>query len=139
MPTKSELEAAYRATAYRVFLPGGALDLRIDQASPELAAWLADDELDCWAILTAWNPGSQRLSDQDNVARQSDLEVRLLELGFEPFAGENLADAEDWPAEDSCFVGDMSPENALAVAAEFGQAAIVGGGADGVPKLLWTE
>lgn len=139
MPTKSELEAAYRATAYRIFLPGGALDLRIDQACPGLAAWLAEDDVDCWAILTAWNPGSERLSDQDNVARQSNLEVRLLELGFEPFAGENLADAGDWPAEDSCFVGGMSAEEALAVAAEFGQAAIVGGGADGVPKLLWTE
>lgn len=139
MPTKSELESAYRATAYRVFLPGGVHDLRIDQARPEFSAWLADNEVDCWAILTAWNPGSERLSDKDNVARQSALEVRLLELGYEPFAGENVADAGDWPVEDTCFVADMTAEDARAMAAAFGQRAFVAGGRDGVPNLQWME
>ena len=139
MPTKSDLAAAYRATTYRVFLPGGPQDLRIGQASPELSAWLADNEVDAWAVLTAWNPGSEKLSEQENVARQSQLEVRLLELGYEPFAGENLADAGDWPAEDTCFVGGMAAGEALAMAAGFGQAAIVVGGGDGTPKLMWTD
>jgi hypothetical protein len=41
MAMMSELEAAYRATTYRVFLPGGALDLRIDLADERLRQWLA--------------------------------------------------------------------------------------------------
>lgn len=139
MPTRSELAAAYRATTYRVFLPGGALDLRLDQASPELSAWLADNEIARWVVVTAWNPGSECLSDQQNVARQSALEVRLLEQGFEPFAGENLADAGDWPAEDTCFVAGMACDRGRELAQEFGQAAIVCGDGTGVPRLMWTD
>lgn len=139
MPTRTELEAAYRATTYRVFLPGGAMDLRIGTASPALAAWLADNEVEDWAILTAFNPGSQPLAAAANLERQSALEVALLEEDFEPFAGENVADDAGWPAEETCFVPGMEADEAMAVAAGFGQNAIVCGGADGLPRLLWIE
>jgi hypothetical protein len=36
----AELATAYRATTYRVFLPGGHCDLRIDQPCQQLADWL---------------------------------------------------------------------------------------------------
>ena len=94
MPTKNELEAAYRATSYRVFLPSGPLELRLGTPAPGLAAWLAAEGVGCWAILTAFNPLSVPLPAAENAERQSRLECRLLEEGFEPFAGENVAAAE---------------------------------------------
>jgi hypothetical protein len=41
--------------------------------------------------------------------------------------------------EESCFVPDIALEDACALADDFGQNAIVYGGADGVPGLVWIE
>jgi hypothetical protein len=139
MPTKTELEAAYRATTYRVFLPGGAVDLRIDAAHSALAAWLAENGGEQWAILSAFNPRSEQRPAAENLERQAALEVALLEEGFEPFAGENVADGGAWPAEDTCFVPAIELAEAMALASRFGQNAIVFGEADGLPHLVWIE
>lgn len=139
MPTKADLDAAYRATTYRVFLPAAAVELRIDAADAGLAAWLAAAGAPTWAILTAFNPGSEPRGEAENRERQAALECALLEAGYEPFAGENLADDPAWPPEESCFVADIDKEEACALAAGFGQNAIVYGAADGVPRLLWIE
>lgn len=80
MLTKSELEAAYRATVYRVFLPSGAVELSVDVASPALVSWLQAEDIHEWAIMTAFNPGSIALPEEDNAVRQSELEIRLSTL-----------------------------------------------------------
>lgn len=138
MPTITELERAYRATTYRVFLPEGAIDLRVDSACPVLLAWLAAHGFREWAILTAANPASQALSARENTERQANLEIALLEEGFEPFTGENIADDAAWPLEESCFVPGISLPEAIALAQQFGQNAILFGEGDGVPRLVWT-
>lgn len=139
MPTKTELEAAYRATTYRVFLPQGAVDLRINTANPVLADWLAANGVERWAIVTAFNPRSDRQSVAENLQRQSALEVVLLEDGLEPFAGENVADDDAWLPEDTCFVPGIDLPKAMALASQFGQNAIVYGEMDALPRLEWIE
>lgn len=139
MPTKSELEAAYRATCYQVFLPGGMIELKVGEIAPRFAAWLAAEGIDRWAILTACNPRSERLSAEANAERQSALEVALLERGFEPYAGENIAPAADWPTESSCLVPNISLSEALGFAQQFEQNAILHGNADGAPSLVWAD
>jgi len=134
----NELDAAYRATTYRVFLPGGQADLRIDQPDAVLAKWLGKNDCTSFAIITAYNPGGQVVEPASNAERQSQLECELLEGNYEPYAGENLPDA-DGPVEESCFVPDIAPEDACALAGDFGQNAIVCGGADGVPHLVWIN
>ncbi len=135
----NELEAAYRATTYRVFLPGGALDLRLDLADERLRQWLAASGSQCFALVTAANPGGRQLDAADNAERQAALECELLEGNYEPYAAEHLADDGAWPVEESCFVADLEREDACALAAEFGQNAVVCGGQDGVPRLVWIE
>ncbi|MFY9722328.1 MAG: DUF3293 domain-containing protein, partial [Azonexus sp.] len=66
------------------------------------------------------------------------LECALLELGYEPYAGENLADDDSWPAEESCFVPGISVTEALALGERYGQNAIICGGADGKTELVWV-
>jgi hypothetical protein len=139
MAMMNELEAAYRATTYRVFLPGGALDLRIDLPNELLRQWLSANGSCCFAIVTAANPGSQQLSAADNAERQAALECELLEGNYEPYAAEHLADDGAWQVEESCFVADLACEDGCALAAEFGQNAVVCGGQDGVPRLVWIE
>ena len=138
MATRRELEAAYRATTYRVFLPGGGCDLRIGVASETLRCWLETAGAAHFAILTAYNPGSCLVADAENSTRQAQLECALLELDYEAYAAQNLADGEQWPVEESCFIPDMPEGTALALAARYGQCAVVCGGADGRPALLWT-
>jgi len=133
------LEAAYRATTYRVFLPAGAIDLRLGEASPVLAAWLAEEGVSTWAILTACNPASQPLAPAENAERQSQLECTLLEQGLLTFAGENVADDGVWPNEESCFVPGVELKNSVALARRFGQNALILGGEDGVPHLVWLN
>ena len=134
----TELEALYRATTYRLFLPGGNCDLRLDSASETLACWLETAGAGEFAIVTAHNPGSSPCGEKVNAARQAELECELLEAGFEPYVGENVADAGDWPSEETCFVPGMPKLLALELAARYGQAAIVCGGADGIPRLVWV-
>lgn len=135
----NKLETAYRATTYRVFLPGGALDLRLDRADQRLREWLSATGSHCFAIVTAANPESQQLDAAANAERQAALECELLEGNYEPYAAEHLADDGAWPVEESCFVADLECEDACALAAEFGQNAVVCGGADGVPRLVWIK
>lgn len=137
MATKTELDAAYRATTYRVYSPDGALELRVGEVSAALRDWLAELGEDCWAILTAANPRSMPLSASANAERQSQLECDLLEGGYETFLVENIADAADWPVEESCFVPGLAEEDALALAEDYAQNAILAGGADGMVRLVW--
>jgi Protein of unknown function (DUF3293) len=138
MPTRSDLDAAYRATTYRVFLPGGCCDLRVGALSETLRCWLETAGASQFAILTAQNPGSQPLDEEENRLRQAQLECDLLEAGYEPFVGENVADLGDWPGEESCFVAGITLDEALALAAKYGQNALICGIADGLPQLVWV-
>jgi len=139
MAKTSELDAAYRATTYRVYLPGGHADLRIDQANAALAAWLKKSGSTCFAVISAFNPGSQPADAARNAERQSQLECELLEGNYEPYSGENVPDVAGAPLEETCFVPDLEREDACVLAADFGQNAVVCGGADGIPRLVWIE
>jgi hypothetical protein len=137
MAKTNELDAAFRATSYRVFLPVGVVELRIDQPNEVLKSWLTESGSSTFAIITAHNPESQQLDAARNAERQSQLECELLEGNYEPYACENHPDDPDAPFEESCFVPDIQLEDARALAEDFEQNAIVHGGADGIPHLIW--
>ncbi len=133
------LSAAYAATTYCVFLPGGPLELRLEQPEAALVRWLKAEGIAAWAILTAHNPSSERLPAEQNAERQSSLECKLLEQGYEPYVGENRADGGQWVAEETRFIPKISLSHAMVLARQFGQNALVYGGADGVPHLSWVD
>lgn len=139
MAMMTELESAYRANTYRIFLPTACCDLRIDQASELFRDWLEREAISQFAILTAHNPGAQLLDCETNMAQQSAMELELIEAGYEPYAGENVADAGDWPVEETCMIAGIGLAEATAAGAKYGQNAIVHGAADGVPHLVWIN
>jgi hypothetical protein len=122
-------------------------DLRIGVAQPALAAWLHEQRVARWAIVSAHNPGACRLSPNDNDERDARLCERLRQAGWRHARSVALADAGDWPAEPGYFVVDAPLAALLALAADFGQAAIVcgegevmvdkKGSAEALPRLLW--
>jgi hypothetical protein len=116
-------------------LPDRTLDLRLDQADENLRRWLLAAGYGCFAIITAHNPGSRQLAAAENAERQTRLERQLIADGYEVFPAAHIADGGRWPIEASCFVPDLAVTEAVALAADFGQNAIVCGGQDGVPRL----
>lgn len=139
MAKTTELEMAYRATTYRVFLPGGICDLRVGEPCETLRCWLETAGVAQFAVITAYNPGSVRVGEAVNAERQGQLECDLLEGNYEPYAAQNLPDDAAGPVEESCFVPDLALEDACALAEDYGQNAVISGGADGVPHLVWIE
>ncbi len=137
MAKTTELETAYRATTYRVCLPDGHCDLRPGVPSETLRCWLEAVGATCFAILTAYNPASLPLDENENSSRQSQLEYELLDSGYETYVGENVADNAAWPVEESCFVPGITLAEVMTLGEKYGQNAVVCGGADGVPELVW--
>lgn len=128
---RPDLDAAYRATSYRV---GSDLALRVGETSPALDELLARRDLVEWAYLTAHNPGSVALSPGENRARQSELLGRV--AGYPLLLGEAVGDDGTW-REASVLVLGIRREDALRLARAFGQNAILCGTRGGVAELVW--
>lgn len=134
-----QLEAAYRAAHYCVDVPGGGrVVLSIGETSAEFDVALRAGGVGQWAIVAAVNPCSVVLSDAENEFRHQDLVAILVSRSLRFWPATNEAPGGDWPPEPSVCILDISTREALQLAAEFGQAAIVVSGNSGVPVLEWV-
>jgi hypothetical protein len=135
--TSAALEAAFRATTYRVTTPQGLFDLRIGQDAPAFDDFLRGQGADRWTIVSAVNPRARLLSDEQNGLRQTHLRERVSALGYRFLATLNLADADDWPPEPSLLVLQVAEAQARALAREFSQLAVVCADTGCAPRLVW--
>lgn len=134
-----QLEGAYRRTHYCVDVPGGGrVVLRIGEASAEFDVILRGEGVGRWVIVAAVNPRSVVLSDEENALRHRDLVAILVSRNLRFWPATNEAPEGGWPPEPSVCILDISTCEALQLAAEFGQVAIVFSGNSGVPVLEWV-
>lgn len=107
--------------------------LNVGVQSDDAKILLASFNTDCGAFITAWNPGSTILKDEDNDDRQVALlaEIELRRLNYLVGYGER----EDW-REYSYFILGINREEASSLALQFEQNAYVWVGPDGVPELI---
>jgi hypothetical protein len=79
-----------------------------------------------WAIITAWNPTSERARESDNIRAQGRLveAVRALGLTFRPAEGHDGADPPSW-REESILVEKLELDAALHLLNVFRQRAAV--------------
>ena len=121
-PLHPALLAAYRATDYLV--TDLKCVLRVGESCPILEAHLAGESSRTAAFITASNPGSVRLADEDNQQRNLTLRDRIQALGFtRVYAGEGRGRDGQWPAESSVLILGISRSVADGLANEFEQAA----------------
>ena len=125
------LEAAYVSARYEVrFEDGRTVVFRIGEPVVELAG-------ETFALITAFNPGSSRRAAEWNAEANARLETRLRDLGFAYVPGRGMS-SDGTHIEPSFAVFDITRDAALALARDFGQAAIVW--FDGASAgLAWTE
>jgi sugar phosphate isomerase/epimerase len=130
-----ETLAAYRATRYRVFahIP---IDMRIGETSAAMTALLARHGAGSAVFVTAFNPFSQRLCDDDNAARQRRLKAHLARLGFATIEGAGIDPTGQWPSEESVLALGADRPAADDLMRKFEQNAVVFVEGDGCARLL---
>src|SRR5262245_40006870 len=131
------LRAAYETTEYRVTdSPVGPLAIRIGEVSDALDRLLALSGATGWAYVTACNPRSVVVPDDENRLRSEALRQRLAR--FTTYRGEGVGPGRH-PPEASFLVLGIEEAEAEDVGAEFGQNAVVVGRPGAPARLLWVS
>lgn len=136
---RERLDAAYRRTTYRATIDGRTVELRIGAPAPALDALLAGHGCCRWVWLTAVNPASRQLTDADNARRLQALGERLRRGGWPHWLASAAADTGDWPPEAGFLVGGIALPDAVALAADFGQNALVAADSGHPAQLVWVD
>ena len=131
------LEAAFRATTYRVETDEGVFDLRIGLSNKMFDVFLRRKDVSCWGIVTAFNPGGIR-SDDANLRCHHQLLEKLQASSWIYLPACNLADDEAWPDEHGFLILQASEKEVCNLAAERCQLACVCGDVGTLPRLVWT-
>ena len=139
MSTRETLRAAYLDTTYRVLTNGKPIDVRIGAANAALDRLLEACDARNWAFVSAHNPRSQRLPDEDNARRDARLKALLDGQECEYVEAIALPDDPGWPPETGVFITGMDDRAAAALGKRFDQLAIVCGVHGGAPYLVWLD
>lgn len=131
-PERVTLEADYRAATYRV----GKLALVVGEPAPGLDLLLEARGLSEWALLTAWNPKSVERPEEENRLAQGRLVGKL--DGYQILAGRSEAPDGSW-GEPQVLVLGIPRWEALELAREAGQAAMLAGTLRGPVELVWVD
>lgn len=134
---RERLERLYRRARYRVELASGVVELAIGERSAELDRDLERAGASTWAIVTACNPGSVLLGEEENRRRSAELARRLSDAGGSTRPSTGIDPDGRWPDEPGFLVTGAARAALVALAAELGQIAIVVGRRGGAAELLW--
>ncbi len=127
-----KLVDAYTRTEYHVFDP--EIILKIGAQSPLLDSLLDQYYVQKWAFITAFNPQSIILPDDENKLRHEKLKKAL--HSYKYFEGEGVGENPPWKPERSLLVLGISKTNAIYIGNAFEQNAIVVGRIDSPAELL---
>ncbi len=129
-----QLVEAYLRTTYRVLQP--LFDLRIGVLNKDFDLWLAEQRVEHYTFITAWNPFSRKTSPEENQRRNEQLEKELQARSKQVLPAVGMGEGE-WPPEESFCALDLSVEAALRLGRQNEQNALVFGRTAAVPELWW--
>lgn len=126
---------AYLETHYHVH---GAepFTLQPEKKSPELAAMLLKHRVDCCAYITAYNPFSRMLDENENSTRQAALATELKQAGYAFQEGIGRHPSGNWAGEPSFAVFGMPLQTAKNLGIKYEQNALLWCDADATPQLI---
>ncbi len=132
------LDNVFRATAYRVETGEGVFELRIGKTHPEFDGYLLRHGIDCWGLVTAYNPGGVR-HDGDNPVEHRRLLAMIGKRGWFHCPASHHADDGNWPVEQGIMLMQVSEREICQLAADFSQSACVCGKIGGEARLIWVR
>ncbi|MGV3001251.1 DUF3293 domain-containing protein [Vibrio sp.] len=130
---------AYQKTCYRVDIDEQAFELFIGQPNPLFSTYCQQNQVQQWAIITAYNPysnsTSEPLNQQANIALSNELQA----LGYEFYRGDGVPDSSNWSIEKGFWIVNIELTIAKNLATKYQQNAFVFGDSHGVPLLHLFE
>lgn len=128
----NDLIEAYKNTKYKVFEPSIIIEIgELNQAVDDL---LIEHKLVEWAFITAYNPYSRVLTDDENKVRHD--ELKELTKDYITFEGYGVGEDPAWEPELSLFVIGITRDEASKIGKKFEQNAIVYGVINSNPELI---
>lgn len=121
---KTELEKIYLETTYSVFIGAKEVYCKISETAPSAVNNLLSKE-ESAAILTAWNPRSHSLPQQENEQRNNQLLLSLQRNNHTVLKARGQGNDKSWLAEESFFIVGLSKEEAEHLAVDYEQNAFV--------------
>ncbi len=137
--TREALQPLYESAIYRVVAPEGDFVLRVGARSKALDRLLAARGVRSSAYLTAANPGSHPLAEKVNRDRNARMTACLDSGGWSYLPGVSGAARGDWPAEESFLVFGISDSDALDLARQFEQVALLIAARGAPVRLVFVE
>lgn len=135
----AELRAAYHVTLYCVQAPNGDTVLRHGQCSNQIVRALETLGVRRrWAIVTPCNPRSRLLTATSNRQRLGRFTAELKALGWRWHHSVNRDPNGCWPEEPGALLCDVPHAQALALAARYGQYAILTAPLRSSARLAWA-
>lgn len=135
---KHLLTQAYLNTTYRVYINNiNYIDLKIAKYNENLADWLQSQSLNQFCVITAFNPYSQQLSKQENLARNARLQSELNQLTCQIYQADGIPIDNTWSTEHSFFITELDKDICMQLAFKYEQNAIVIGDKDAIPELIF--
>ena len=128
----NDLIEAYKNTKYKVFEPD--IIIEIGKSNQDLDNLLLKHNSNEWAFITAYNPYSRVLTNDENRLRHEDL--KELTKTYITFEGHGVGEDPAWEPELSLFIMGISKEEASLIGKRFEQNAIVFGVINKPPELL---
>jgi hypothetical protein len=126
---------AYREAKYVVGMDSPII-LRIGQVNRQLKILLQTRKVTTAAFITAFNPYSEVLNDDQNQAAQNSLLVDIQKIGLAVINGYGQDMAEEWPRESSVLALGITESLAEGLADKYGQNGFVWiGSLDAFPAL----
>jgi hypothetical protein len=122
----NELIQAYESTSFGAQTPDPVV-IRVREICQPLDGLLGKVGLETWAFITASNPESNQLSDEDNAARNNQLLEDIHAYQPHVYPGEGVPDNPGWSPEASLLILGIDRESAIQLGRKYGQNAIVYG------------
>ncbi|MCV2356548.1 DUF3293 domain-containing protein [Paucibacter sp. B2R-40] len=129
------LAQAYRETEYTVH-GDEPFTLKVEEASPALAAAHKRHGVNCSAYITAWNPLGVDQKIGVNTQRNAELSAEIRKRSLVSIEGVGQPPSNEWFGEASFLIFGLTLEAAKTLGTRWAQNAIIWSGADAVPQLI---
>ncbi len=130
--------SAYSTTVFEVDRPeeiAPPFELHVGTCSPEVDLLVQRNGSESWAYVTAWNPGDERPSVEENHAENLRLRAAIEDQGLKWVSGRGRGADSRWVPEESYLIIGATFQQGIELGRAFGQRAILVG-RDGEEAIL---